>query len=148
MVWSVLQIPEGLCLPAYSVPAVSPSTFSWLYHEINVGLCLWAGYHLLWNDTSVWEHFIFQFRINFFPLWAWANYYGEVTSSWQLLLLSCSGRCQVCVRSWCANCSSWSHQSLWALSPADPLVPNFSFLLLPRPAEVCCFLGGIFLSDF
>lgn len=60
VIQSVLQIPEGLCLPAYSVSAVSPSTFSWLYHEINVGLCLWAGYHLLWNDTSVWEHIIFS----------------------------------------------------------------------------------------
>lgn len=59
MIWSVLWTPEDLCLPAYLVHAVSLSSFSWLFHEINVGLCLWAGYHLLWNDTSVWEHFIF-----------------------------------------------------------------------------------------
>lgn len=147
MTGSVLWTPEGHCLPAYLMPAVTPGTFSWLYHEINVSLCLWAGYHLLWNDTSVWEHFLFSVRINFFPLWAWANHYGEITSSWQLLLLSHSGRCHLWVWSSCASCSSWSHLSLWALLPADLSVHNFSFLLLPTTAEVCCVLGVTFLSD-
>lgn len=107
---------------------------------------MWACAFGLWNDTSAREHLIFQFKIHFLPLWAWANYYGKVMSSRQLLQLLCGRGCQAWVSSLCAAIHH-DHIGLWALVPAGPLVPHFFFLLLLRPsAEVHCFCGEAFLS--
>lgn len=145
---SVLWVPGGLFPHAHPVPAVGPSSFSWLRCKMNVGLCLWAGNCLLQDDTSAQEHFIFQFKIHFLPQRAWANYCGKVMSSWQLPQSSCSRGCRAWVSSACAAVHHHHHICLWALVPAGPFVPNFSSLLSLKPsAEVHCFLGVAFLSN-
>lgn len=91
-------------------------------------ICLWAGNRLLWNDMSAQEHFNFQFKIHFIPLWAWANYYRNVMSSQQLPQLLCGGGCQAWVSSLCAAIHH-DHISLWAVGASGLLVADF-FLYL------------------
>lgn len=96
-------------LPAH----LSVQTLPKLHQKMNTGLWVQAGNHLLCNDMSAWEHFIFQFKIHFLPVWAWTNYYGKVMSSQQLPQLSCSSDGQTWASSSCVSIHL-HHISLWA----------------------------------